>query len=138
MHWKVPWRLQVQLLFLSRKGCVFVSKRAFPYIQRVWSTKFSRGLCAPTLLILFSFISYDPSTLAMTGGYRALPLVNYVVSLQAPNPFCPLPLATHFPPKDVTLAKPPHEFEIRSPRAEQPEHLALVKCVTVVPLPSLV
>ena len=30
MHWKVALKRKVQLLFLSRKGRIFISKKAFP------------------------------------------------------------------------------------------------------------
>ena len=86
----------------------------------MWSKNFSRGLRPLNPNVLFSFTSYDTSTLAMAGGYRTVPLVNSIVTLHAlhpfgspsswPNPFCSLfHLVTPFfvpLPKDATLAKP--------------------------------
>ena len=62
----------------------------------MWSKTIFRGLHPLTPFTTFCFISDSTSTLAMTGDYKYLPLVNSFVALEGLHPFWPLPLTTPF------------------------------------------
>ena len=72
----------------------YIHKGISPIVRGCFQ-KISKVLNNLTPIIQSSFILYGTSMLAITGGYRTLPLVNSIVSHKAPQSICSLSYWPH-------------------------------------------